>query len=394
MRCTEKEKDFMFGFIKEVCETIGPRRPCSIEEKQSTEFLVKQLGKYCDEAWPDDFFCRPGAYRVMFHWPILFYICALPFLFFFPLISLFVAIFVVIMLVANEIYNFELIDVLFKKQKSTNVIAKIKPSKEIKNIIILSGHHDSNWEFPFGKRFGTKVSFFMILPLIFNPLLAIFSILKMMIQIPLAADIILFVIMVAPVPILIPFGMKVISKTSVMGANDNLSALAVCLSAARYFSESKNKLAHSEVWIVSFGCEEIGIRGSKRFVTKYLERIKNSYSINLDLVGGKDCHIHVVTKEEMGAIKLSTEICDILQNASRKVNIPVTRGPVMCFTDSMAFSMKKVKSAALVGLLPDQNMPRFYHTIDDTPENIDSSVMGECLEICLQAMYDIDAKFS
>jgi len=132
--------------------------------------LIKHFGKYCDEVWSEDFFCRPGAYRVMFHWPILFYICALPFLFFFPLVSLLVAIFVVIMLVANEIYNFELIDVLFKKQKSTNVIAKIKPSKEIKNIIILSGHHDSNWEFPFGKRFGTKVSIFMVLPLIFNPL--------------------------------------------------------------------------------------------------------------------------------------------------------------------------------------------------------------------------------
>jgi hypothetical protein len=394
MRCTEKEKDFMLGFIKEVSETIGPRRPCSIEEKRCTEFLVKHLGKYCDEAWSEDFFCRPGAYRVMFHWPILFYICGLPFLFFFPLVSLLVAIFVVIMLVANEIYNFELIDVLFKKQKSTNVIAKIRPSEEIKNIIILSGHHDSNWEFPFGKRFGTKVSIFMVLPLIFNPLLALLSILKLMIQIPLVIDIIFFIIMVAPIPILIPFGIKVISKTSVIGANDNLSALAVCLSAARYFSKLKNKLTHSEVWIVSFGCEEIGIRGSKRFVNKYLERIKNAYSINLDLVGGKDCHMHVVTKEEMGAIKLSKEICDILQNASRKVNIPVTQGPVMCFTDSMAFSMKKVKSAAMVGLLPDQNMPRFYHTTDDTPENIDPNLMSECLEICLQAMYDIDAKYS
>ena len=91
-------------------------------------------------------------------------------------------------------------------------------------------------------------------------------------------EIILLVIMVAPVPILIPFGIKVISKTSVMGANDNLSALAVCLSAARYFSDPKNKLTHSELWIVSFGCEEIGIRGSKRFVSKYLDRIKNAYS--------------------------------------------------------------------------------------------------------------------
>ena len=394
MRTTEKDKDFTIGFIKEVCETIGPRRPCSAEERQCAQFLVKHLKKYCDEAWSEDFFCRPGAYRVMFHWPILFYILALPFLFFYPVVSLLVATFVIILLIADEIYNVELIDPLFKKQQSTNVIAKIKPSKEIKNIIILSGHHDSNWEFPFGKRFGTKVSIFMVLPLIFNPLLALFSVFKIFISFSFLADFILFIIMIAPVPILIPFGMKVISKTSVMGANDNLSALAVCLSAARYFSDSNNKLMHSEVWIVSFGCEEIGIRGSKRFVTKHLEEIKNAYSINLDLVGEKDCHMNVVTKEEMGAIALSAEMCDILENASRNVNIPVTRGPVMCFTDSMAFAIKKIRSAALVGLLPDQNMPRFYHTMDDTPEHVDSEVMAACLEICLQAMYDIDAKFA
>lgn len=384
----------MVGFIKEVCETIGPRRPCSPEEKKCAEFLVKQLENSCDEVWSEEFVCHPGAYRVMFHWPILFYILVLPFLFFYPLVSLFVASFVVIILVCNEIFNIEFIDPLFKKQKSTNVIAKIKPAKVRKNIIILSGHHDSNWEFPFGKRFGTKVSIFMVLPLIFNPLLVLFSILKIVLMLPVVIDIILLVILVAPLPILIPFGMKVISKTSVMGANDNLSALAVCLSAAHYFSEQRNKLKHSELWIVSFGCEEIGIRGSKRFVRKYYDTIKNAYSINLDLVGGKDCHMHIVNKEEMGAITLSKEIGDILQYASKKVNIPVTRGPVMCFTDSMAFSMKKIRSAALVGLLSDQSMPKYYHTIDDIPENVDSALMIQCLEICLQAIGDIDEKFS
>jgi len=330
----------------------------------------------------------------MFHWPILLYILALPFLFFYPFVSLFIATLVVIYLITNEIYNMELIDPLFKKEPSTNVIAKIRPSQETQNIIILSGHHDSNWEFPFGKRFGTKVSIFMVLPLIFHPLLALFSIISLVIPLSLIGKLLLFVIVIAPVPIMIPFGLKVISKTSVMGANDNLSALAVCLSAARYFSLPTNKLKHSELWIVSFGCEEIGIRGSKRFVMKYREQLKHSYSINLDLVGEQECHMNVVTKEEMGAITLSPEICDILQEASKKVGIPVTRGPVMCFTDSMAFSMKKLKSAALVGLLPDQNMPRFYHTRDDTLEHIDSTVMARCLEICLQAIYDIDAKFA
>jgi aminopeptidase YwaD len=394
MRCTKKHEDFMVNFITEVCEKIGPRSPCSKQEEQSAQFLVKNLKKFCDEVSIDDFYCRPGAYRAMFHWPILFYILALPFFFFYPVISFILATFVIIILVGNEIYNLEIIDSLFKKQKSTNVIAKIKPSKEMKNIIILSGHHDSNWEFPLGKRFGNKVSIFMVLPIVFNPLLLIFSIVKIIMPLSLVVELILLTIMVVPVPILIPFGIKVISKTPVMGANDNLSALAVCLAVAQYFSDLKNKLKHSELWIISFGCEEIGIRGSKRFVSKYLDSIKDAYSINLDLVGERDCKMHIDTKEEMGAIKLSPEVCDILQNASNKLDISITRGPVMCFTDSMAFSMKKVKSAALIGLLPDGNMPRYYHTTNDTIENIDPKLMKECLEICLQAIYDIDSKFS
>jgi hypothetical protein len=58
------------------------------------------------------------------------------------------------------------------------------------------------------------------------------------------------------------------------------------------------------------------------------------------------------------------------------------------------FSMKKIRSAALIGLLSNKDMPRLYHTNDDTPENVDPAVMSQCLEICLQAIYDIDAKFS
>ena len=394
MRCTKEHEDFMVNFIKDVCEKIGPRSPCSKQEEQFAKFFEKKLKKITDETQINDFYCRPGSYRPMFHWPILFYIIAIPFFFFYPLISLILTSFVIIILVGNEIYNLEIIDPLFKKQKSTNVIAKIKPLKEKKNIIILSGHLDSNWEFPMGKRFGNKVSIFMVLPIIFNPLLLMFSIIKIIIPLSFLLEIIILTITIVPVPILIPFGIKVISKTPVMGANDNLSALAICLSAANYFSDKKNKLNNSELWIVSFGCEEIGIRGSKRFVSKYFDSIKDAYSINLDLVGGKDCMPQIDTKEEMGAIKLSPEVCDILENASKKLNISVKRGPVMCFTDSMAFSMKKIKSAALVGLLPNGSMPGLYHSTNDTIENINPKLMRECLEICLQAIYDIDSKFS
>ena len=394
MRCTKKHEEFMFNFIKKVCEDIGPRSPCSKEEAQCANFLQKQLNKYCDETLIDEFYCQPGAYRAMFHWPVILYIFAIPFYLFLPWVSLLLTIFALVILIGNEMYNMETIDIFFKKQKSTNVIGKIKPTKQTKNIIILSGHHDSNWEFPMGKQYGTKVSIFMTLPIIFNSIISIFSTIKIIKPLPELLNYIFIIILIAASLVMIPFFIKVISKTPVTGANDNLSALAVCLTAAQYFSDPKNKLSNSELWIVSFGCEEIGIRGSKRFISKYFETIKDAFNINFDLIGEKGCEPYIDRKEEMGLIKLSPEICDILENAGKKVGIPMKQISVMCFTDSMAFAMKKLRSASIVSFKPDGKMPSFYHTVDDKLENVDPHLLRKCLEVCFQAVNDIDSKFS
>jgi len=394
MRCTKKQEDFMIDFIKRVCNEIGPRSPCSKEEEKCACFLQQQLNKFCDETNVEEFYCQPGSYRAMFHWPVILCIIAIPFYMFFPWVSLLLTFFALVILVGNEIYNMETIDMFFKKQKSTNFIAKIKPINEVKNIIILSGHHDSNWEFPLGKKLGTKVSIFMTLPLLFNSILIILSITKIVSTLPELLNYFFLAILITAAIIMIPFFIKVISKKPVPGANDNLSALAVCLAAAQYFSDQKNKLNNSELWIVSFGCEEIGIRGSKRFVSKYFENIKNAYHINFDLVGEKGCIPYIDKKEEMGFIKLSPEICDILENAGKKIGIPMKQISVMCFTDSMAFAMKKLKTASIVCFKPDGKMPSFYHTVDDKPENVDPHLLKKCLEVCLQAVYDIDSKFS
>jgi len=394
MRCTKKHEEFMFHFIKKVCDEIGPRSPCSKEETQCAHFLQQQLNKYCDETGIDEFYCYPGAYRAMFHWPVILYILAIPFYLFLPWISLLLTIFALVILIGNEMYNVETIDPLFKKQTSTNVIGKIKPTKQAKNIIILSGHHDSNWEFPFGKTLGTKVSIFMTLPILFNSILLILSLIKTFMVLPILLNYIFLITLVAAAIVMIPFFSKVISKTSVPGANDNLSALAVCLAATQYFSQQKNKLKNSELWFVSFGCEEIGIRGSKRFVSKYFENIINAYHINFDLVGERGCQPYIDMKEEMGFVKLSPEVCNILENAGKKVSIPLKQISVMCFTDAMAFAMKKLNSASIVCFKPDGKMPSFYHTTEDTLKHIDPQLLRQCLEITLQAVYDIDSKFS
>src|SRR5690606_13408312 len=93
----------------------------------------------------------------------------------------------------------------------------------------------------------------------------------------------------------------------VPGAQDNLSGLAVALELAKYFSAEK-KLQHTQLQIVSFGSEEVGLKGSKHFVEQYLEALQSkTLVVNLD--GIKDSNnFHLISKEPMILAKHSKQL--------------------------------------------------------------------------------------
>ena len=389
-----KNEKFMLDFIKEVCEKIGPRPACSEEERRCASLLEERLKEFSDFTKIDRFYCHPGAYKASFRWPILIYVASIPFYYFIPVVSVILTSFALLILFGETAQNREIIDFIFEKKESTNVIAKIKPKKEVKGIIILSGHHDSNVEFPLGRKYGSKINIFMSSPIFFNILLLIASITRTAIQLSQLITFITICFFIATIPYFLFLYKYIISDIPVIGANDNLSALAVCLAVAKHFSHDKNRLKNSELWIVSFGCEEIGIRGSKRFVSKYLNEIKDAYHINLDLVGEKGCRLFIDTKEEMGTIKLLPEVYNIIENAAKKIGKTVEKKGILSFTDSMSFVKKGIKSAGIVALQPNGDMPRFYHTTNDIFDIIDPNLLRDCLKICIQTIQDIDENIS
>lgn len=392
MRTSKDYENFMLDFIREVSETIGPRPACSKEEEKCAYLLQSKLDGLSDSVQIDKFYCHPGAYKASFRWPVLLYLISVPSYILLPIVSCALTLFALVILLGETAQNYEIIDFLFKKKSSTNFIAKIKPIEETKNIIIISGHHDSNVEFPLGRKYGDKINIFMSTPIFFSLFLLVISVIKIFVPLsPLISDIILGFLL-ATIPYFLFLYKNIISNKPVIGANDNLSALSVTLGIANYFSSKKTKLRNSELWIVSFGCEEIGIRGSKRFVCTYFNDIKNAYHINLDLVGEIGCQPYINTKEEMGLIKLSSEICNVVEDAAKKTNIPIQKGGILSFTDSMSFAKKGIKSAGIIALQPDGSMPKFYHTTNDIIDIIDPKLLRNCLEICIQVICSIDEK--
>lgn len=390
----------MRDHIQWICDRIGPRPPCSDAEGRCAKYIENEWARHTGEACLEDFTCHPGAYQATFRWPIVLFLLGLCLYPLAPVLSFACSAGSVLILLFNLILNRELIDLAFPEKKSSNVIAKFEPTGPSDRLVILSCHHDSNFAFPIVNRFGSGFGIFMAVVVLSSALLTVLTFLRVLL--PLTGPAALatgyervalrfFVLLAATVPFQLYTLLRVLSDDPVLGANDNLSGVANCLLLAEHLSRPEARPRKTTVWLVSFGCEECGIRGSKRFIERHREEIRGAYVLNLDMVGGKGTKLRVVTKEERNLIRLSPAMVQLVEEAACEAGIPLEKGPIIAFTDAMAFAMKGVQATTLMALDPN-GMVDTYHSLEDSPERLDDNLLFDCYRLCLAFLKRIDAK--
>jgi len=349
----------MRSHIETICERIGPRPPCSEQERNLGEYIQARWKKVSDQTFLEEFTCHPDAYPATFRWPIALFILSLCLYHLLPLLSLLCSIVSVLILVLNMMLNVELIDRMFPEKKSCNVFTRFDPQAPPDRAVLISCHHDSHVAFPILNRFGAKYSLFMAMVFFSNIILLLLVLLSVLVSAAdcepwlrgcRKVDIPVLLLLTATVPFQLYTFLRVLSEKPVLGANDNLTGVAVCLALADSLSVPGNRLKRTAVFLASFGCEEIGIRGSKRFVKKHREKIRDAYVLNLDMVGGKGTTLQVVTKEEKVLIPLSKKMVDLVQRVALEEKIPLKAGPIIAFTDAMAFARKGIEATCLIAL--------------------------------------------
>jgi len=385
--------------IEWVCDRIGPRFPCSEEERKAGDYIKVQWEKHSDQTFLEEFTCHPDAYPATFRWPIALFIISLCLFHLFPLLSLLCSLLSVLILVFNMMLNVELIDWLFPEKKSCNVFTRFNPQAPPDRTVIISCHHDSHVAFPILNRFGSKYSLFMGMVVFSNAFLLVIALFGSLFSITGTATLIqgfqrvafpFLVLLTATLPLQLYTFLRVLSDRPVLGANDNLTGVAVCLALADYLSTPGNTLSRTAVWLVSFGCEEIGIRGSKRFITRHRAEIRDAYVLNLDMVGGKGTKLQVVTKEEKNLIPLSGKMVSLMQEVARDIEVPLMTGPIIAFTDAMAFARNGIEATSLLAL-DDTGVVNTYHSVEDTPENLDFQLLFESYRLCTALLKRVDA---
>jgi hypothetical protein len=387
----------MLDFIKMICEDVGPRIGGSEEESKAGQIIYDEMASFCDEIEKHEFECHPGGFLDYIWITAALYIVGVISYFFIPILSSIIFFLGLAVYFVQQNLTWEVIDFLFPKKKSFHVIGKILPRNTPKNLILLGGHHDSAYEFPLLSKLGGKSAILIIVTVVIVLLNIILGIVKTilivmgmssknsfdivdLIQIPL------FVIGVVLVLIIAKF---LRSNTVVLGANDNLTAVAAILECGKYFS--KNKPEETEIWLVSFAGEE-HMRGSKRFVSEYKPVLieREAMLFNLECLSSET--FLLATAESMFFAKHSSKVVEIGKKAAEDLKIPVNVGPLkFAGSDAANFSRKGLHAATLFGVAK-KGTPSHWHTLDDTPENLNGKNIARGAEIALHFVELVDSR--
>lgn len=388
----------LLDFVVEICDKVGARPPGSEAERKTAQIIAKRLEKCCDEVVIEEFVTCPRVLQALIDFVVYSYLVALILYLFLPYLS---AIFVAIGFSVFYLTRFrgkEILDKFARKARSQNVIGRIKPTGKVKKYVIFSGHHDSAYMMPlFQPKYLRYVPLIQNMGVIGAISLLILSILKSLVVLgvevldwrPVFGVSIYDLLLVIPVVGLffaLFFKLNMVTKIPVIGANDNLSAVAVVLGLAEIVSQNRPK--NVEALFVSFGSEEPGLKGSRRFVEMHPSVAKNAYLINLEMLGAGELFIDV--KENSIGVKHSKELAEIVMNAGERVGLKVdTVALPYGDTDAASFSRKGFHAITIIALSPRLELMK-WHLPDDVPENISEENLQKALKLCKAVLEDID----
>lgn len=384
------EKFDMMGFINEICDDFGPRLGTSESETKAGLRIKKIMERMTDEATVEEFTCHPRSFLDYIYVTFSCILLGTILFYWFPVISLLLYALGIAVYFLESTLLFEFVDFLFPTAKGSNIVGKIKPTNETKQIILFSGHHDSAYESQMFVKLKEKVILVSMLS-IASIFLSILSALIKAILDFLGISVLISNILLTVFPIIAVFligftALNMHSDKVVLGANDNLSGVSVILSIAEYFYN--NRPRNVELRFVSFSCEEC-MRGSKRFVEKYRSELENnSITINFDGLGVGEHTI--ASAEPFFVAKHSMELAEKFQKSSDKAgaSIPIK---VMPFggTDAAFFSRNGLKAISVVGF-PIGAFPESWHNMLDAPAIIEAEKLDNIRKVAIQFVQDQD----
>ena len=156
-------------------------------------------------------------------------------------------------------------------------------------------------------------------------------------------------------------------------------------------ADSGFRFEHTEVGCLLTGSEEAGLRGAKAFAKRHKEDLSDVETVFIALDTMREIkEMRVCNFGCTGTVNNDKAVGDLLHEAARNngVDIPDSElypGAV----DAEAFSMNGLRATGFTAV--SHEAKRYYHTREDTPDNIDPECLALSLNICKEAARLFDA---
>jgi hypothetical protein len=407
---TTQDAEYALDIVKKICVEVGPGLPGTSQERQRAEVIKKELETHLGtgNVAVEEFICAPDAFLSTYPGTLCMLLAVVlnisagqftgisPWI---PSIAAVVfAILAPLMFILEFLYSLEVFDPLFPKKKSLNIIGSLrKPeSTDVKRLLILSGHHDSAPENTWLRYTG--IGFYILSAIYFIGLITL--LVMCLIQLAglilgneavVAFGTIGWVLLVFPIVpamiyvLLLNKGRK--NGGIVPGAADNLSACAVSAAMCRFLVENPASIPDdTEIRFITFGCEEAGLRGSRRYVERHLDELKrlDARVLNYEIIAHPI--ISILTSDVNGTVKNSPEMVKSVVAAAERSGVPYKIGAatIGAGSDAAPFSRVGLKALTLLPFKVPQQQFAFYHQDRDTPEVLSIEPLLNTLKLTLE----------
>jgi len=407
---TNGDAQYAYELVEKICTKVGPGLPGSSQERERAAIVKQELESHvgAENVVVEEFTLAPGAFlgsQLIGTFCMLIAVLLNISVGRFPgvpssgtaTLAMLFSISAVLLFIFEFLIGFEVIDPFFKKKGSLNVIGTLrKPgTRYVKRLLILSGHHDSALEFTWLRFTGYGFFFLNVTWLIGLITVLVMSVIQLAGVVTGNAGIIRtgtlgWVLIAYPiVPSIIYalfFARGRKNGGTVPGAADNLSACALAVAMCRFLLENPSYIPDdTEIRFISFGSEEAGVRGSRRYVQRHLDELKrlDTRLLNFETIAHPE--VAILTSESNGTVKNSSEMVKSVVAAAQRAGVPYKVRPATLGTanDAGPFSRAGLKATSLIGFNVQQ-MVAFYHQKWDRPEVLTTESLLNVLKLALE----------
>ncbi|MEW5733609.1 MAG: M28 family peptidase [Thermodesulfobacteriota bacterium] len=377
-----------------IIDACGPRITGTEACRKSAKMLADRLGKVCDKVFTEEFSIHPASFLSFMKYYAVSYAVSLVLLFMDGALVYTAAVLLAagaLLSLSQFVLYKEFFDFAHPKKSAVNVYGTIEPEGPVRQQIIVSGHHDSAFEFNFlasrfQKYYAIRITAGVLCYLVLCGAVIVWAYLQAKTGHPPAFSRAVVWLGLAGSLVVLPFYRFVSDKES-PGAGDNMVASVMAAELAGLFTkDGGGALRHTRIIAASFDAEECGLRGSRDFARRHKLELHAipTYVLNIDSIY-ELAEIKLLISDLNGFTRLSKTMARQCRDTAHALGYGARLQPMVFgggATDAAEFAAIGVPATTLLAMKTTHIREGLaYHTCKDTVDSIEPPAVAACLDI-------------